>query len=387
MYSNLESFLTNWRSNTTYFEMLKLMASISRLFSESATPYLDYRLAENLFCKYYEAQNDARSCTAYDARLACLGIGIKTFGLKNGSSMEKIAEFNKLKPRLEGLKGRSLARQIATFRNERMTFANNAYDVTETQYHIVGRQDGLLRVFNTPYEYVDIDSICDVRDKKESISFNDGKNEYSFNKSKSVLQKKFYLPHDYVEIPVNILEEPFELLAQLLNEQSEGVRIHRADIKGYDYVILPLYSMRGKVANVPERSGLNQWNANGRKRNANEVYIPIPKSIHHSFPNFFPDRDMPFELLLPDGNSLSAKVCQEGGKALMSNPNSALGEWILRKVLCKAEGELVTMDDLNTYGIDSVKVVDTHKTNNNGEKIFKIVFTNDEYENFSVFIG
>lgn len=70
----------------------------------------------------------------------------------------------------------------------------------------------------------------------------------------------------------------------------------------------------------------------------------------------------------------------------MSNPNSALGEWILRKVLCKAEGELVTMDDLNTYGIDSVKVIDTHKTNNNGEKIFKIVFTNDEYENFSAFI-
>ena len=80
MYNNLESFLNNWKGNSTYFEMLRLMASLSRLFSESATPYLDYRLTENLFCKYYEAQNDARSCTAYDARLSSLGIGIKTFG-------------------------------------------------------------------------------------------------------------------------------------------------------------------------------------------------------------------------------------------------------------------------------------------------------------------
>lgn len=386
MYGNLESFLSNWRSNSTYFEMLQLMASISRLFSESATPYLDYRLAENLFCKYFNAQNDARSCTAYDARLSHLGIGIKTFGLKNGSSMEKIAEFNKLKPRLDGLAGIDLARQIAHFRNERMAFANNTYDVEETQYHIVGRQEGMLRVFNTPYELVDTERICDVSDTEASISFNDGRNEYSFNKSKSVLQKRFYLPKDYVEVPVNILEEPLELLALLLKEQSEAVRIHRAEVKGYDYVILPLYSNRGGVKNVPEKSGLNQWNAGGRKRDANEVYIPIPKDIHHMCPNFFPDKDTPFELQLPDGQILSAKLCQAGSKALMSNPNSALGEWILRKVLRKAEGELVTMEDLNTYGIDSVKVISTHTTNAIGERVYKIVFSDGDYEDYTSFV-
>lgn len=386
MYGNLESFLNNWRNNSTYFEMLQLMASISRLFSESATPYLDYRLAENLFCKYFNAQNDARSCTAYDARLSHLGIGIKTFGLKNGSSMEKIAEFNKLKPKLNGLAGIDLARQIAHFRNERMAFANNTYDVAETQYHIVGRQEGMLRVFNTPYELVDTERICDVSDTETSISFNDGRNEYSFNKSKSVLQKRFYLPKDYVEVPVNILEEPLELLALLLKEQSEAVRIHRAEVKGYDYVILPLYSNRGGVKNVPEKSGLNQWNAGGRKRDANEVYIPIPKSIHHMCPNFFPDNDTPFELQLPDGQILSAKLCQAGNKALMSNPNSALGEWILRKVLRKAEGDLVTMEDLDTYGIDSVKVISTHTTNAIGERVYRIVFSDGDYEDYTSFV-
>lgn len=397
IYGNLEAFLTNWRGNTTYFEMLRLMASISRLFSESNTPYLDYRLAENLFCKYFEAQNDARSCTAYDARLSSLGIGIKTFGISKDCSMEKIAEFNKLKPRLNGLFGIDLARQISSFRNERMAFSNSTYNVTETQYHIVGRQDGCLKIFNTPYEMVNIDAICDVEDKEVSISFNDGINEYSFNKSKSVLLKRFYLPTDCVEVAVDILEEPLELLAQLLssptttsatqlhNIASVITNVHTQEVKGVDYVILPLYSKRG-TPHIPERSGLNQWNARGRARDANEVYIPIPKSIHKHYPFFFPDRDCPFELVLPDGNSLSAKVCQDGGKALMSNPNSALGEWILRKVLRKPIGEIVTIDDLYTYGIDSIKIVSTHQTNGCGEPIFKIIFTEEGYEDYSTFI-
>ena len=397
IYGNLEAFLTNWRGNTTYFEMLRLMASISRLFSESNTPYLDYRLAENLFCKYFEAQNDARSCTAYDARLSSLGIGIKTFGINNGASTEKIAEFNKLKPRLDTLSGVDLARQIGIFRNERMVFSNSTYDVTEAQYHIVGRQDGCLKVFNTAYDTVNIDSICDVEDKTTSISFNDGINEYTFNKSKSVLLKRFYLPTDYVEVKVDILDEPLELLAQLLNTPSSPLtshvnsiapiltKIYPKEVKGVDYVILPLYSKRG-IPHIPERSGLNQWNAKGRPRDVNEVYIPIPKSIHHLYPHFFPSRDCPFELVLPDGSSLSAKVCQDGGKALMSNPNSALGEWILRKVLRKPIGEIVTIDDLYTYGIDSIKIVSTHQNNAINEPVFKIIFTEEGYEDYSTFI-
>ena len=152
-----------------------------------------------------------------------------------------------------------------------------------------------------------------------------------------------------------------------------------------DYVILPLYSKRG-IPHIPERSGLNQWNAKGRPRDVNEVYIPIPKSIHHLYPHFFPSRDCPFELVLPDGSSLSAKVCQDGGKALISNPNSALGEWILRKVLRKPIGEIVTIDDLYTYGIDSIKIVSTHQNNAINEPVFKIIFTEEGYEDYSTFI-
>lgn len=390
MFGNLKEFLNGWQENTTYFEMLRLVSSLSKLFSESPIPYLDYRLAENLFCKYFNARNDARSCTAYDARISNLGIGIKTFGINKGVSTEKIAEFNRLKPVLDRLRGINLARKIASFRNQRMQFSNNTYDVSETQYHIVGRKEGALVIFNTPYDEIDIDSIRDVVDKEASISFNDGINEYSFNKSKSVLLKKFELPHEYKEVPVLILDEPLELLAMLLGGIEQNLNSftprYAREVKGYDYVILPLYSNRGGVPHVPERSGLNQWNAKGRLRDINEVYIPVPVSIHKNYPHFFPTKDCPFELILPNGDTLSAKICQQGGKALMSNPNSALGEWILRKVLDKPPGELLTMRDLDLYGIDSVKIIATHQNNNAGESMYKIVFTNTGYENYTSFI-
>lgn len=376
--------------------MLKLMASLSKLFSEGSTPYLDYRLAENIFCKYFDAINDARSCTAYDARIGNLGIGIKTFGIQKGHSTEKIAEFNKLKPQLDHLKGKELARKIAEFRNDRILFANNTYAVRDSIYHIVGRVDGALRIFNTPYTQINLDKIDYVKDTQTSISFHVGDDFYNFNKSKSVLMKKFILPNDYACVPVELIEDPLELLATLLLKSSKKDEYTGESIKnnynplrrkkGEDYIVLPLYSTRYKEPTVPAKSGLNQWNAGGRTRNEDEVYIPVPISIHKNYPYFFPSKDTPFELLLPDGNKLSAKICQDNGKALMSNPNKELGNWILRSVLHKQPGELVTMDDLNRYGIDSVLIIKHHKTNEFNQEIFSISFTVYDYENYVDFI-
>lgn len=381
-FSNLKEFLTGWNSNDKYFEMLGLMASLSKLFSENDVPYLDYRLTENLFCKYYNAINDARSCTAYDARFSCLGIGIKTFILNNNASTEKIAEFNKLRPYLADIKGEELAYKLSEFRNERMRFADDTFNVNESQYHIVGRSSGLLCVFNVPYERINVDKIRNVKDKGASISFEDDKNFYSFNRSKTVLMKRFEVPDVYRDVFVDILSDPLTLLEQLLNNKPKD--IYRPIVKGYDYVILPLYSTQQK-GEVPEKSGLNQWNAGGRLRNANEVYIPVPLKIHHLYPDFFPQRDEPFELQLPDGKKLSAKICQQGGKALMSNPNSDLGEWLLRKILKKKEGSIVTKLDLDTFGFDSIMVVNTHKVNDEGLKIFKLEFAENQI-NFQKFI-
>lgn len=382
--NNLSQFIDSWECNDKYFQMLGLMAKLSKVFSDNDVPYLDYRLAENLFCMYYNAINDARSCTAYDARLCSVGIGIKTFILSgNDTSTEKIAEFNKLKPKLNGLSGLELARQIAVFRNDRMRFANDTFNVNETLYHIVGRKKGLLRVFNSPYEEVIVDNISDVRDTATSISFNDGVHEYTFNKSKSVLMKRFDVPSTYHDVAVDILQDPFSLLEDFFgNKRNAKLIVPKR--KGIDYVILPLYSVRDGI--VQEKAGLNQWNAGGRDRNEDEVYIPVPARIHKLYPNFFPqDKDTLFVLRLPDGQDLSAKMCQSGLKGLMSNPNKALGHWILRKVLRKRPGELVTMDDLNHFGIDSIYVEKIPTPNSEGMRIYSISF-NDGYENYLSFI-
>lgn len=387
-YNNLSSFLSSWQENTKYFDMLKLMAQLSKLFSESKVPYLDYRLAENLFCKYFSAENDARSCTAYDARLAHVGIGIKTFILKGEGeySVEKIAEFNKLKKTLIGLSGIDLARRLGEYRNERMAFANNQYDVTETQYHIVGRIEGALRLFNTPYEEVNLSALKLIKDDDTSCSFHDDKNEYTFNKSKSVLQKKFIVPKIYKDVLVETLDDPLALLEEFFSAKKAEVILPKVLQRGVDYVVLPLYSFSKTKGNyVPEKSGLNQFNAGGRKRNELEVYIPVPKAIHNNYPTFFPPRDTPFTLMLPNGKKLLAKICQDGGKALMSNPNKDLGEWLLRKVLKKNAWEIVTMYDLDKLGFDSVCIEDLHQIDNQGNKIFKISFsnTNENYHQFS----
>lgn len=384
---NQSQFIDAWQNNDDYFKSLQIIASLSRLFSKSDIPYLDYRVVENMFCRFYNAVNDARSCMAYDARLGCLGIGIKTFILKNDASVEKIAEFNKLRPELAGLQGKDLAVKLGEFRNDRMEFADNTYSVSLSKYHIVGRNSGSLRIFNTEYERVDIDNIHNVRTSQSGITFDDGRNEYYFNVSKSVLQKRFYTPHDYKDIPITIIDDPLEYIVSLIPFEQNGIvaplTMQPVPRKGIDYVILPLYSSRGKIKEVPPKSGLNQWNAGGRTRDDNEVYIPIPIEIRRKYPDFFPDRNTNFVLELPDGKRLLAKICQDGGKALMSNPNSDLGEWLLRKVLKKRPGELVRMSDLLRIGIDSVIV--TKKQGGDGVAVYGISFfdTPESYEDFT----
>lgn len=386
--SNLAQFIGNWKANEKYFEMLSLLASLSKLFSDNSVPFIDYRIAENLFCKYYNALNDARSCTAYDARINNIGIGIKTFILTSNNSIEKIAEFNKLRPQLIKLSGLDLARKLGEFRNNRMDASDNIYNVSEQQYHIVGRKSGLLRIFNTPYQRVQIDNIRDVIETTASLSFNDGLNEYSFNKSKTVLQKRFYEPtsqSDYMDVPVQILDDPLALLEEVLGEsQNSYSQRSSLKVKGLHYVVLPLYSVRDQC--VQERAGLNQWNANGRPRHEDEVYIPVPAKIHRLYPDFFPqNRDTTFNIKLPNGTILNAKMCQSGLKGLMSNPNKELGHWILRNVLRKSPGELVTMNDLYRAGIDSLYVEKLPINDEHPTLTYSLSFSND-YERYESFV-
>lgn len=344
-----------------YVRLLKSAGSISRLFSEAPESYLAPRVTENLFCKAFGAENLSRSDVSADAMKDGIGVGIKTFLKKNGRTLEKIAEFNGDHALYSALPLEEKVKKIAELRNIRLQTTNAIYGLSEIVYHCITREVGKIVVYETTCPLIDIERIKDIQVSPggSAIQFSDPSAEYSFNVSKSTLYKRFTTENVLLEIPVRILEDPFSEIEKLISEAGPVF----STVKSQPHVFLPLYSMRGGK-NVPEKSGLNLWNAGGRARKPNEVYIPIPSWIHQKFENFFPSsREDVFELTLPDRTTMKASMCQDGAKALMSNPNTVLGKWILRDVLNLKEGEVVTYEKLQAIGLDSVvvyKIDDEH---------------------------
>ncbi|MGL4392150.1 MAG: hypothetical protein ACRCSK_01740 [Fusobacteriaceae bacterium] len=336
-----------------YKKYLEKICALSYLFSDSNNVYLYYRAHENIFCKSFNAKNLSRDDCSIDALKNSVGIGLKTFLSNGNSSFQKIAEFNKANSSYSNYKSdpEKLAATVSMLRNERLEFAKGLFSANELLYHCIVRENNKLKIFEEPMELININNIK-LADKtsEKSIHFSDGQHDYNFNLSKSTLLKKFHVKN-FEEININILDDPFDFL---LNCDFDLFKDIPQEENLKEFVILPLYSDRQNE--VQSKSALNQWNAGGRDRNINEVYIPVPAMIHKEYPLFFPSREHSFNLTLPDGQILDAKLCQDGDKGLMSNPNKKLGEWLLRKVLLLKERELLTMEILERKGIDSVMI-------------------------------
>jgi len=347
---------------STYMQYLECAGMMSALSSTSSTPYIVPRQAENIFCIAFDAENLSRSDCSADAKKGNVGIGIKTFINGNGSTLQKIAEFNKDASRFRGKSPREMVRIIANLRNERIRSTMRIYGLYKMIYHCIVRNPGEIIVYECAMDEIDISNIKNIIENGNgaTIAFEDGINEYSFNLSKSTLYKRFITNNELCNIKTKILSEPYSILREILIKYQESHPLIKI-VPEAPHIILPLFSDRGK-RNVPERSGLNQWNANGRARDYDEIYIPIPAWIHVKFPDFFPNKDTPFNLRLPDGKILNVKLCQQGSKALMSNPNAALGKWLLRDALEISTNELLTYSRLEQLNIDSVEIV---KTSNN----------------------
>jgi hypothetical protein len=372
----MKSFVEIDRENKgDYLKLLSAVSKLSGLFSESIIPYINYRVVENVFCKSFDAENLSRSDTAFDANFQSMGVGLKTFTCPSESSTEKVAEFNSLSTVLKSFKGKELAIKLAEFRNERIDLANRLYNINSSLYHIVARRDKELILFETDYDKIDVNNIRSIKDTKASLQFDDGNNLYNFNYSKSTLFRKFNIPQNAFHLPIEIIDDPYTLLLELFNKKLKSST--NKLIKGENYIILPLYGFKNRQKFVFPKSGLNQWNAGGRKRDLGEVYIPIPIDIRKQFPNFFPKRDVHFKLKIPTGEIFSAKVCQDSSKALMTNPNKALSDWLLRKVFQVKEGELLTIEKMNELGFDSVIIF---KDDNENYRIDKAKL--GSYENF-----
>ena len=336
------------------------------------TPLIHYRVAENIFCRSFQADNLSRSDTAFDANYKSIGVGLKTFVCNKNRSNEKIAEFNSLSSKLANFKDERLALELAKYRNERINLAQNLYGIEQSLYHIVARREKELILFESDYKAIDINSIKNVRSTSASLRFNDDYHSYSYNHSKSTLFREFIIPNNAFKMPVDIIDDPYKVILDIFNQPKLPQKTQL--VKGVDFVILPLYG-RGKE--VFPKSGLNQWNARGRERNFGEMYIPVPSNIRKNFGNFFPDKGVSFDLQVPTGEVFSASLCQDGGKALMTNPNKELADWLLRRLLKLEEGELATTEKLDDLHINSVIIT---KKEDGKFLIDKAKF--DSYESF-----
>ena len=133
--------------NGNYLKLLSVTAKLSRRFSENQVPYLHYRIAENIFCRSFNAENLSRGDSAFDANFNMTGIGLKTFICAKQNSTEKVAEFNKLSKQLKNSEGKDLAIKLGVFRNERIELANRLYNINDSLYHIVARKRDELILF------------------------------------------------------------------------------------------------------------------------------------------------------------------------------------------------------------------------------------------------
>lgn len=385
-----------------YKQMLKIMGQLSNLFSESDCPYLAYRAHENIFCRYLEAENLARADCSADAKKDGIGVGLKTW---MGNDDQKVAEFGKLKKNYTHLTGIELVKKIAEYRNERIRVTKKLHGINQMIYHVVKRVPNMMQILECAFDYIDIDSIKLIpnRGNDNNTYFTDGKHTYHFSVSKNTL----YMIFDDLELldsfEVGIMDDPYMFLLSLtqrissdklsvdfVHEQGNVVETYQTAIEKRfvtkPMLCLPLYSRRGtdKEKFVAEKSGLNQWNAAGRVRDANEIYIPYQAVDRQRDLSFFPPRDTSFTLHLPDGTEISAKVCQEAdknnpliGKSIMSNPNKVLGKWLLRDVFEVEEGTVITYEMLETFGVDSVIFT------KNSELDYSIDFAEiGTYENF-----
>ena len=335
-----------------YQQFIGIVGRLSNLFSNSNVPYLYYRIAEKIFCRAFDAEDLSRSDVSADAKKDNLGIGLKTFLAGNNKTFQKIAEFNTDSNLYISLSPKKLIEKVSELRNNRIDFTENAHNLEKLIYHCILRSEGNFQIFEERMDRIDIENIRNIKANKNSIVFQDGIHDYSFLLSKSTLTKRFNTKSIVFEFDVDILEDPLIELQKCFSLSNELVLAKRKQ-KIKETMFLPLY---GRKQIVFEKSGLNQWNASGRDRHHDEVYIPVPIVIHQLYPNFFPNRNTPFNLKFPDNEKVVAKICQENGKALMTQSNKKLGKLILRDGLKLNIGELATYEKLQLLGIDSVRI-------------------------------
>lgn len=421
-----------------YIKRLTALGVLSGLFKEldgknGRKPYLHYRNHEISFIDSFKVQGITRKDSAFDAIVRigdkAIGVGLKTWIHNSDFSNQKVAEFNKKSGELRKLfdagKKRDLVLRVAELRNNRIDDDKRIYETELDIYHFITRDDNCFYIIESNYEKIDINKIKNIKKSDTSISFNDGKNDYIFNMSKSTLFKRFDASENerILSVKIDIHDDPFYILENIFNSEFELHNHNLSTVSSFDkennlmtleshdnntylvdnesafntsfgssqeltisslvnesdnFIILPLYNDKTYLVN--KKSVFNASLASSKTKGSNiprpayEAYAHIPKYIHQLFPNFFGfdalDRESRsnshFNLHLPNGSMITAKITQDDGKSLQTNPQSILGKWLLFSIFGLKEYEMLTRDILDEKEIDSIKIT---KIDNNNFKV------------------
>lgn len=422
-----------------YIEFLKIFGALSGLFKDSKKganakkPYLYYRNHEQLFARVFEVEDLTRKDSAFDALGVWgdkrVGIGLKTWIHTNDRTYQKVAEFNKLAPEvliplMERGTPEQVVYKVAKLRNDRIMLDKRLYRTNRDVYHFITRDDDVMNIIEAPYDLIDIDSIEFIRTDGKVYLFKDKLHNYKFYKSKSVLLEEFDASQGEIieKIQIEQYDDPFELIKMISipgnkmsllyspyeqsdnyeeidlgsEENNDDYGVSESRYKLRNVIYLPLYQDKKETPFVSDCSGINVRHGKSKNKGSNtsrpeyEVEVRISTWIHYLFPKFFgidasdknqvKDADLnDFDLILPDGRILRGRIKQAGGKSLQTDPQGALGEWILKDVLGLSNGEVVTWSYLESLGIDSLKVTKID------DKHFKItVAETGAYEKFKL---
>lgn len=371
------------KNRKEYIEYLKIFGALSGLFKDNQEganarkPYLYYRNHEQLFAKVFDVEDLTRKDSAFDAMAVIgderIGIGLKTWIHSKDKTYQKVAEFNKsapevINPLIENGTPEEVVKKVAELRNERIMLDKRLYKTTKEVYHFITRDDDVMNIVETSYDFIDIDSIECINSDGKTYFFKDKFHKYKFYRSKSVLLEEFDASKSEIIESINIeqFDDPFKLIKMIkLPDEKENI------IQEQEVIYLPLYKDKKDGRIVKEHSGINIRHAKSKNKGSNtprpeyEVEIRINKWIHYVFPRFFgidaldekQVKDNDFDLILPDGRVLRGRIKQQDGKSLQTNPQGALGKWILKDVLgVTNRSDVITWEWLDKLGIDSLQI-------------------------------
>ena len=382
-----------------YILFLQVYGALTKLFYQkqgNLVPYLDSKFQETVFAKVFDGQNVDTGNTPHDVLSVFgdlrIGVGIKTW-INSKPSFQKVMQLKRFQNEINLLKNdlEALAYKISEIKNERMRidYERLGLSYDGNIYHYVTRDEGIFTINECAYPLIDLNNLTNFEISDTAFLWSDGQKEYKYTFGDSQIWQKFdSSKKDSLllnQFDIKIIDDPFDFLLKSYLNLIGSMQTDNNDIVE---VYLPLYSFRSKE--VKPSSGLNAWNAKPKNKNSNtprplnEVYIPIPKSFHEKYPNFFCANilslinersnsenklEIRFHLKLPNGKTIPALLTGDNLKHLQSGSlseidpdtgkhygQSALGQWLLVDVLGLKERQLVTRDWLIRKGTDSVRL-------------------------------